>query len=123
ERFFREVGLTRRSLAAQWTLVHILLWSRGVIVALTCRSGFGIRSEPRLNGRLPRSNSMTEVTYLPAVECIISNANGILDTEIVGVPDESGAQQFLRVAKGFVIRENGKTFLPVGIVELDRRKR
>jgi hypothetical protein len=66
---------------------------------------------------------MAEITYLPEVECVVSVADGVLDTEVVGVPDETGNRQFLRVGKGFVTRENGKTYLPVGVVELDYRKR
>lgn len=66
---------------------------------------------------------MQEVTYLPEVLCEISVAEGILDTQVVGVPDVDGNRQFLRVSKGFVTQEGNKTYLPIGIVELDRRNR
>jgi hypothetical protein len=66
---------------------------------------------------------VTEITYLPEVECVISVANGLLDTQVVGVPDESGNYQYLRVGKGSVTQENDKTYLPIGIVEVDYRKR
>jgi hypothetical protein len=64
---------------------------------------------------------LTEVVYLPEVECEVNAENALLGTEIVGVPDESGNRQFLRVGKGFVIRANGKTYLPIGVVEVDRK--
>jgi hypothetical protein len=64
---------------------------------------------------------LIEVVYLPEVECEVTAEHALLGTEIVGVPDESGNRQFLRVGKGFVTRTDGKTYLPVGIVELDRK--
>jgi hypothetical protein len=64
---------------------------------------------------------VTEITYLPEVECDVAVENGILDTHVVGVPDETNNRQYLRVAKGYVVREGGKTYLPVGIVHLDYR--
>jgi hypothetical protein len=62
-----------------------------------------------------------EVTYLPEVECEVKPSQAVQGTEIVGVPDEKDNREFLRVGTGFVTRENGKTYLPIGIVELDRR--
>ena len=64
---------------------------------------------------------LTEVIYLPQAECEVTNPNALFGTEIVGVPDEHGNRQFLRVGKGFVMRDNGKTYLPIGIVDLDRK--
>ncbi len=61
-----------------------------------------------------------EITYLPEVECEIKT--GMLETLIVGVPDSEGNRQWLRVGKGDVVTEAGKTYLPVGVVELDREK-
>jgi hypothetical protein len=66
---------------------------------------------------------MIDIVYLPQVECEVTNPNALFETEIVGVPDERDNHQFLRVGKGFVIRDNGKTYLPVGLVELDRKNR
>jgi hypothetical protein len=66
---------------------------------------------------------LAEITYLPEVECVVTTERGLLDTQIVGVPDEAGRREFLRVPQGFVTREGDKTYLPIGIVELDRRKR
>jgi hypothetical protein len=66
---------------------------------------------------------VAEVTYLPEVECVVTTERGLLDTQIVGVPDENGNRQYLRVPQGYVTRQGDKTYLPIGIVELDRRKR
>ncbi len=62
---------------------------------------------------------MTEVTYLPEVECTITVRNGILDTQVVAVADAEGNHQFLRVGKGEVVEENDKAYLPVWVVQLD----
>jgi hypothetical protein len=61
---------------------------------------------------------MAEVSYYPEIECEVFPSQ-LLDTEIIGVPDVSGKRQFLRVAKGFTVRDNNKQYLPVGIVRLD----
>ena len=61
---------------------------------------------------------MAEITYLPEVECEAVPSD-LLDTEIVGVADDSGKRQHLRVPKGFVVRVDGRTYLPIGIVRLD----
>jgi hypothetical protein len=66
---------------------------------------------------------VAEVTYLAEVECVVTTERGLLDTQIVGVPDENGSRQYLRVPQGYVTRQGDKTYLPIGIVELDRRKR
>lgn len=67
--------------------------------------------------------NLAEVTYLPEVECVVTTEHGLFDTQIVGVPDEAGRHQFLRVPQGVVTRDAGKTYLPIGIVELDRGQR
>jgi hypothetical protein len=65
---------------------------------------------------------MPEITYFPEVECVVSA--GFLDTQVtVGVLDEKGNGQFLRVGKNVVTRHDGKDYLPVGIVEVDYRKK
>jgi hypothetical protein len=66
---------------------------------------------------------LVEVTYLPEVECIVTIEHGLLDSQVVGVPDETGRYEYLRVPQGEVTRANGKTYLPIGIVELDRKQR
>jgi hypothetical protein len=62
----------------------------------------------------------TETAYLPEIEC--TAREGMLDTLIVGVEDETGSRQHLRVAKGFVTKEGKKHYLMVDLVELDRPK-
>jgi hypothetical protein len=59
------------------------------------------------------------LSYLPAVECAVSASDKFPDTEIVGVQDAAGKSQFLRVSKGFVVRDEDKHFLPIGIVDVD----
>jgi hypothetical protein len=66
---------------------------------------------------------MTEMTYLPEVECTVTVPDGILDTQVVFVPDETGNRQFLRVGKGEVTQDLGKTYLPVWVVQLDNKGR
>jgi hypothetical protein len=66
---------------------------------------------------------MSEITYLPEVECIVTVPDGILNTQVVAVPDETGNRHFLRVGKGSVTQEDGKTYLPVWVVQLDNRAR
>ena len=66
---------------------------------------------------------MSEITYLPQVFCDVVNPRATLDTIIVGVPDEGGNRQFLRVSSGAVDRVGDRAYLQVGIVELDRKRR
>jgi hypothetical protein len=66
---------------------------------------------------------MTEITYLPQIECVVTLADGIRDTQVVAVPDEKDNHQYLRVGKGTVVEEGGKTYLPVWVVQLDNRGR
>jgi hypothetical protein len=84
------------------------------------RSGKGSRPT---STRTTRMEPIEEITYLPEVECEIFKENGLLGTQIVGVPDEGGNKQFLRVGKGFVQKHAGRTYLPVGIVEVRVRER
>jgi hypothetical protein len=62
-----------------------------------------------------------EKQYFPEVECE-ATASSLYETEVVGVPDETENRHFLRVARGLVHRFNGKAYLPVGIVDVDRRR-
>lgn len=64
-----------------------------------------------------------EITYLPQVFCDIVNDHATLETKIVGVPDEEGNKQFLRVGPGALDEVDGRAYLWVGIVELDRKRR
>ena len=62
---------------------------------------------------------MSLITFFPEVECSATSSN-LHDTEVVGVPDETGNHQFLRVGKGFLTRESGRTYLPIQVIEVDR---
>ena len=42
-----------------------------------------------------------------------------MNTMVIGVPDEKGNRQYLRVSKGYVNHWGDKNYLPVGVVELD----
>ena len=63
---------------------------------------------------------MAERLYDPEVECEATRGS-LYDTEVVGVPDETDNRHFLRVPRGMVHRSDSKAFLPVGIVDIDRR--
>lgn len=65
---------------------------------------------------------MAEILYFPEVECEATPSD-LFDTTIVGVPDETGNHHYLRVARGVVNQQEGKAYLPVGIVDFDRRKK
>ncbi len=66
---------------------------------------------------------MTEKTYLPEVECIITVPEGILNTQVVAVPDETGDKHYLRVGKGEATQQGGKTYLPIWVVQFDHKGR
>jgi hypothetical protein len=61
-----------------------------------------------------------EVTYLPEVQCEVSE--GLTGDDItVSVRDVDGRDQYMHVLPSMVNRENGTTYLPVGIINVDRR--
>lgn len=65
-------------------------------------------------------DQIASVLYLPQVEC--EAEEGGADWElVVAVTDENGRKQFLSVSKGMVAREGGKTYLAVGVVQVDHR--
>ena len=61
---------------------------------------------------------MSLITFYPEVECSATSSS-LHDTEVVGVPDTTGNHQFLRVGKGFLTREAGRTYLPILVIEVD----
>ena len=61
---------------------------------------------------------MSLITFWPEVECSASSSS-LHETEVVGVPDVTGNHQFLRVGKGFLTRESGRTYLPIQVIEID----
>src|SRR5271156_1392210 len=82
-------------------------------------SGEGVRP---MSTQTTRMEPMPEITYAPEVKCEIFKAKGLLGTQIIGVPDEHGNKQFLRVGEGLVQTHAGETYLPVGIVEVRVRE-
>lgn len=62
---------------------------------------------------------MPEITYYPEVEC--GTRPGLIEGEVtVSIADATGNTHFLRVPAEFVHEYGEKTYLPVGIVEIDR---
>jgi hypothetical protein len=72
---------------------------------------------------LVRGEKMPEVTYISEVECLVLVPNGIMDTQVVGVPDENDRKHTIRVGRGSLVEHGGKTYLPVGLVRVDRENR
>jgi hypothetical protein len=64
---------------------------------------------------------MPEVTYVSEVECVVVVPDGILNTQVVRVSDEEDRAHTLRVGKGGLVENNGKKYLPVGLVHVDRK--
>ena len=63
-----------------------------------------------------------EITCLPEVECLVEP--GFLDKHVtVSVADEKNNRQYLEVPAGSVVAWGGKSYLPIGIVQLDYRKK
>jgi hypothetical protein len=65
---------------------------------------------------------MSEVTYLSEVECKVIVAKGIRDTQVIRVTDAEGAGHTLRVFPDGLTETNGKKYLPVGLINVDRKK-
>jgi hypothetical protein len=64
----------------------------------------------------------TELAYHPEVECEATPSD-LYETEVVGVLDETENRHYLRVAQGSVRHLNGKTYLPVTIIDFNQRAR
>ena len=63
---------------------------------------------------------MAEVIYLPEVRCEISE--GLTESDItVCVKDIEGREQFIHVLPSMVNRDGEASYLPVGVIEVDRR--
>ena len=65
---------------------------------------------------------MNQQLFYPEVECS-STLSTFHHSEIVGVLDETGNCHYLRIAQGYVNHLNGKSYLPVYIVEVDSHPR
>jgi hypothetical protein len=66
---------------------------------------------------------MTEVTYVSEVECVVVVPDGIIESQVVKVMDSENRANTLRVAKGSLVEKGGKTYLPVGLVRVDRERK
>lgn len=63
---------------------------------------------------------MNETVYLPEVKCEISE--GLTESDItVGVRDMEGRNQFIHVLPSMVNWEGETPYLPVGVIDVDRR--
>jgi hypothetical protein len=65
---------------------------------------------------------MTEVTYYPQIECVVTVPDGMANTQVIYVQDEEKNKHFLRVAKGSLTKENSKEYLRVGIINVDQMR-
>jgi hypothetical protein len=63
---------------------------------------------------------LPEQTYLPEIECEVRNGNADWEV-IVTVRDETGRKQNLSVSKGMVAAVGTKSYLAVGIVQIDHQ--
>jgi hypothetical protein len=64
---------------------------------------------------------MNTIKYFPEVKCTVTSSD-LYNTQVVGIPDETGNSHFLRVAQGAVKEFQGQHYLPVGIVEVDESR-
>jgi hypothetical protein len=92
------------------------------LIAFDWRAGRVIGTIQTVRDSRGGIDPMAEILYFPEVECQATPSD-LFETMIVGVPDETENHHFLRVARGVVRKEDGRTYLPVGIVEVDRRKK
>jgi hypothetical protein len=63
-----------------------------------------------------------QATYLPQIECEVEEGIAGWDS-VVTVKDVNGRAQTLSVSKGMVNEENGRHYLPIGIVKVDYAQR
>jgi hypothetical protein len=65
---------------------------------------------------------MPEIVYLPEVRCTIED--GIRDGDFtVKITDVNNKSQYIHVPQGMINQEGEIFYLPVGLVEIDRRER
>ena len=64
---------------------------------------------------------MSEITYLPEVQCEVSE--GLMGSDItVCIRDTDGREQYIHVLPSMVNLVAGITYLPVGIINVDQHK-
>ena len=66
---------------------------------------------------------MAEVTYLPEVRCDVTPGGIIPEGVTARLKDLDGRSQFVQVTRGMINHEEGQDYLPIGIVDIDRRGR
>lgn len=66
---------------------------------------------------------MTEVTYYPEVRCEVSEGGLLPNGVSARIIDTSGLSQFVQVTKGMINRHGEVDYLPIGLVDIDRRNR
>jgi len=66
---------------------------------------------------------MPEVTYISQVECQVVISHGMVDSQVIKVPDEENRGHTLRVAQGSLVEHAGRSYLPVGLVHVDYKGR
>jgi hypothetical protein len=66
---------------------------------------------------------MTEFTYFPEVQCEVT-VGGLLPGGVTArVSGVDGRHQFVQVTSGMINRWSDTDYLPVGLVEIDRKRR
>jgi hypothetical protein len=66
---------------------------------------------------------MAETIYLPEVRCDVI-PGGILPQGVTArIKGLDGRSQFVQVTQGMINHEGGQDYLPIGIVDIDRRNR
>jgi hypothetical protein len=66
---------------------------------------------------------MLETTYFPEVRCNVSEGGLLPEGVTASVTDVNGRLQFVQVTRRMINESAGTNYLPVGIVEIDRRMR
>jgi hypothetical protein len=66
---------------------------------------------------------MSEFIYLPEVQCEVTVGGLLPDGVTARVSDADGRRQFVQVTSRMINRWGGADYLPVGIVEIDRKRR
>ena len=66
---------------------------------------------------------MNEVTYLPQVRCEVEQGGFLPDGVSAMLQAVDGRTHYVQVTGGLINTVGGDSYLPVGIVEIDRRNR
>ena len=66
---------------------------------------------------------MKETTYFPEVSCAVMDGGILPDGVTACVMDIKQRRQYVQVTRSMINHEGGRDYLPVGIVDIDRRSR